>query len=268
VVQRATARVGCSGWHYKQWRGTIYPETLAPAGWLREYTRRFTTVELNNTFYRLPPLETFVQWRAQVTADFQFAIKASRFLTHIKRLRDPEEPVGRLFERLTPLGPTIGPILYQLPPRWLPDPERLEIFLAALPRTIAAGRRRVLHHVIEMRDPRGYAPWVLERLAAYGVSLCLHDMPGSESPRTIDGPIVYIRFHGHGAKYGGSYPDQVLDEWAALARRALAEGRDVHAYFNNDVGGAAVFDAERFRARVNGQRPVRRASAAAGRRLA
>jgi uncharacterized protein YecE (DUF72 family) len=109
-----------------------------------------------------------------------------------------------------------------------------------------------LHHVLEMRDPRGYEPWVIDLLRQYGVALCVHDMPGSESPMTMVGPIVYIRFHGYGAKYGGSYPDEVLDEWTEWIRLALASGRDVYAYFNNDINGYAVYDAERLRLRVEG----------------
>src|SRR5262245_11189978 len=150
-------QVGCSGWHYKSWRGVVYPNDLSTDEWLRVYSRRFTTVELNNTFYRLPGAETFERWRAQVPATFSFAMKASRFLTHIKRLRDPAEPLARLLARARPLDATLNVVLYQLPPRWVPDPERLETFLAALPRRLDA-RSRALQHVVEMRDRRGYEP--------------------------------------------------------------------------------------------------------------
>jgi uncharacterized protein YecE (DUF72 family) len=248
----AVARIGCSGWHYKSWRGLVYPADIPTTAWLRAYHRRFATVELNNSFYRLPAEETFAGWRTQVPRGFVFAVKASRFLTHIKRLRDPEEPLQRLLAHARPLGPTLGPILYQIPPRWFPDPERLETFLQQLPDRASSASRRRLHHVLEMRDPRGYEPWVLDLLRRYDVALCVHDMTGSESPLLMVGPIVYIRFHGYGAKYGGSYPDAVLDEWAEWMRRALAAGRDVYAYFNNDINGYAVYDAERLRVRVEG----------------
>src|ERR671912_681394 len=143
------AKIGCSGGHYKSWRGTGYPDTLTPASWLRAYTRRFCTVELNNSFYRLPAPQTFAAWREQVPRGFLFAVKASRFLTHIKRLRDPEEPLMRLLSHAQPLGPSLGPILYQLQPRWFPDAERLELFLAMLPERLHPGSRHRLHHVIE-----------------------------------------------------------------------------------------------------------------------
>lgn len=246
-----TAHIGCSGWHYKSWKGLIYPDDVPASEWLRAYTRRFATVELNNTFYRLPAEETFAGWRTQVPRGFVFAVKASRFLTHIKRLRDPEEPLDRLLTHAAPLGPALGPILYQVPPRWFPDRERLETFLAALPARAPASRRP-LRHVFEVRDPRGYEPWVVDMLARYGVALCVHDMRGSESPRVMSGPIVYVRFHGFGAKYGGSYPDDVLDDWAAWIRGAVSTGRDAYVYFNNDINGYAVYDAERLRLRVDG----------------
>ena len=247
------AHIGCSGWHYKSWKGIVYPADLPTTDWLRAYTRRFATVELNNSFYRLPAESTFAAWREQVPRGFVFAVKASRFLTHIKRLRDPEEPLDRLLTHAKPLGPTLGPLLYQIPPRWFPDPERLETFLAALPERFTLTSRRRLYHVLEVRDPRGYEPWVIDLLRRYNVTLCVHDMRQSESPLLLVGPILYIRFHGYGVKYGGSYPDEVLDEWARWIRKALATGRDAYVYFNNDVNGYAVYDAERLRLRVEGR---------------
>ncbi len=257
AVAAGVAHIGCSGWHYQSWKGLIYPAELAAGEWLRAYTRMFSTVELNNSFYRLPSEETFAGWRRQVPRGFLFAVKASRFLTHIKRLRDPDEPLERLLSHAAPLGPALGPILYQIPPRWFPDPDRLETFLAALPQRLTPQSRRPLQHVLEMRDPRGYEPWVIDLLRQYGVTLCVHDMPGSESPLLSVGPIVYVRFHGFGAKYGGSYPDEVLDEWTAWIRRALATGRNAYVYFNNDINGYAVYDAERLRVRVEGSAALR-----------
>lgn len=250
------ARIGCSGWHYKSWRGTIYPDHLPSTSWLRVYARRFCTVELNNSFYRLPAEQTFAGWREQVPRGFLFSVKASRFLTHIKRLRDPEEPLTRLLTHARPLGASIGALLYQLPPGWFPDAERFEAFLASLPERLTGARHR-LRHVIEMRDPRGYDGWVIDLLRRYDVSLCVHDMAGLESPLAIVGPIIYLRFHGYGVKYGGSYPGTVLEKWATWLRGALATGRDAYVYFNNDVNGYAVHDAERFKILVNGEPPGR-----------
>ena len=239
------AHVGCSGWHYKHWRGCVYDEALPTSAWLREYTTRFPTVEINNSFYRLPSEQTFASWREQVPRGFRFAVKASRFLTHIKRLREPEEPLERFFSHARPLGPT----LYQLPPRWVPDEERLRHFLEVLPPRLGARQR--LSHVLEFRDPQGYQPWVLELLHQHGVALCVHDMPASASPLLVTGPVVYLRLHGYARKYGGSYPDDVLEEWAEWIERATASGRDAFVYFNNDMNGFAVNDATRLTAMLD-----------------
>jgi uncharacterized protein YecE (DUF72 family) len=248
---RAEAHIGCSGWHYKSWRGLVYPEHLPTTAWLREYATRFPTVEINNSFYRLPSEETFASWRTQVPRGFLFSVKASRFLTHIKRLRDPEEPLERLLSHARPLGPTLGPILYQLPPRWFPDPDRLRAFLEALPERVAPTSRYRLRHVMEFREPRGYEPWVLDLLDEHNVALCVHDMTGSESPLLTIGPVVYLRLHGYGKKYGGSYPDELLAEWGEWIGDAISDGRECFVYFNNDMNGYAVHDATRLQAIVD-----------------
>lgn len=235
-------RVGCSGWQYGHWRGGFYPADLPQSRWLEHYASVFDTVEVNNTFYRLPETSTFAAWRDRTPPGFLFSVKASRFLTHMKKLKDPEEPLSRFFERASALERRLGPVLYQLPPRWPKNLERLELFLTALP----AGRT----HVVEFRDPSWYAEDVFAALEKAGVGLCLHDMRGSESPRRFVGPVAYVRFHGSGARYGGRYPDSVLEEWADLLGGETRRGRRVFAYFNNDSGGHAPRDAIRFREAV------------------
>ena len=230
--------IGCSGWQYRHWRGDFYPAELPQARWLEYYSERFDTVEINNTFYRLPEASTFDQWCRRAPPRFTYAVKASRFLTHMKKLKDPDGPLELFFSRATRLGRTLGPILYQLPPRWPVNLERLETFLRALP------RRRL--HAVEFREPSWYAPQVLTRLQRHRVALCLHDMEGSASGQRAVGPFVYVRFHGT-AKYSGSYSDAALESWADwLAERARA-GAAVYGYFNNDVGGHAPRDAVRLR---------------------
>jgi uncharacterized protein YecE (DUF72 family) len=235
-------RVGCSGWHYKHWAGRVYPKELPTERWLEAYTKRFDTVELNNSFYRLPEAEQFDRWRRQVPSGFEFAVKASRFLTHFKRLIDPEEPIDRLLSRAKRLGPALGPILYQLPPGWIPPLDRFEQFLELLPRQLTA-KGAPLGHAVEFRDPRGYDPQMLDLLARHDVALCLHDMPGSEAPRVLVGPFVYVRFHGFGAKYGGGYPLETLAEWAEWLRDETGS-RKAYVYFNNDRDAYAVANAE------------------------
>jgi len=234
-MRRGRARVGCSGWQYKHWRGDFYPADVPVAGWFDYYAQRFDTVEINNSFYRLPERATFAAWRRRAPAEFVFAVKASRFLTHMKKLKDPQEPIERLFTRMRALGPHLGPVLYQLPPGWKVDVERFRRFLQTLPR-----RAR---HVIEFREPTWYSPEIRTLMEKYRVALCLHDMPGSATGRNRLGPFVYVRFHGATSKYGGGYSSERLRGWANWLNAQRDAGCDVYAYFNNDVGGHAPRDA-------------------------
>jgi uncharacterized protein YecE (DUF72 family) len=229
------ARVGCSGWEYKHWRGDFYPVDLPKARWFAHYAERFDTVEINNTFYRLPEEKTFAAWGGRAPDGFLFAVKASRFLTHMKKLKHPEEPLDRLFSRMRALGPHLGPVLYQLPPGWKVNVDRFRVFLETLPR----GAR----HVVEFRDPSWYDREVCRLLERHGVALCLHDMPGSAPARERVGPFVYVRFHGASSKYGGGYSDDRLRRWADWLNEQRNARCDVYAYFNNDVGGHAPRDA-------------------------
>ncbi|HUR22155.1 MAG TPA: DUF72 domain-containing protein [Vicinamibacterales bacterium] len=231
-------RVGCSGWQYKHWRGDFYPDGLAAARWLEHYARQFDTVEINNSFYRLPAAHSFETWRERVPAGFAYAVKASRYITHMKKLKDPAAPLDLLFSRVTHLKEALGPVLYQLPPRWPLNFERLTEFLRALPRGFT--------HVVEFRDPTWYVEPVFEALRAHGVSLCIHDMGGSETGLRMVGPAVYLRFHGP-QRYRGRYSPERLAATAAWCLDRLSEGVPVYAYFNNDIGGHAPRDAVRFR---------------------
>jgi uncharacterized protein YecE (DUF72 family) len=234
-------RIGCSGWQYRHWRGDFYPAELPQNGWLDHYARHFDTVEINNTFYRLPEAATFAAWGRRAPRGFVYAVKASRFLTHMKKLKDPEEPIHRFFTRAKRLEHALGPVLYQLPPHWPVNVERLETFLKALPRT-----RR---HAIEFREPSWYADDVFALLEKHNVTLCLHDMKGSASGRLAIGPFVYVRFHGT-QKYTGRYDDATLDAWADWLAARVRDRRPVYAYFNNDSGGHAPRDATRLRDRL------------------
>jgi len=232
--------IGTSGYVYPHWRGRFYPPDLSQAAWLPFYAERFSTVELNNPFYRLPEVSTFQRWRDAVPRGFVFSVKASRFITHVKRLRDPAAPVDLLFSRARALGPTLGPILFQLPPRWRAVPERLDELVAAIRRQKQVRRPRI---VLEVRDPSWLEPVVTDRLEAVGIALCLADWP--ECP--VEGPLtagfVYIRRHGTGVRYGGSYSEAMLREDARRIREWLKDGRDVYVYFNNDADAHAVRNA-------------------------
>lgn len=233
-------RIGCSGWNYKAWWGPFYPRTLPQAKWLDFYAERFDTVEINNTFYRLPERSTFEGWRARMPRNFLAAVKASRFLTHMKRLRDPVEPIARLFSRADALAQRLGPVLYQLPGNFTCDLSRLETFLEALPKRL---RGKPLHHVMEFRHPSWYVKDTFDLLEEQHVSLCLHDKLGSQITGPACGPLVYVRFHGTSGHYHGSYRRRELTQWAHRLSGYAHEGRRVFAYFNNDPGASAVRNA-------------------------
>jgi uncharacterized protein YecE (DUF72 family) len=252
--RRPEIRIGCSGWNYKAWRGSFYPKDLPQAQWLRYYTRYFDTVEANSTFYRLPEAETFSAWAEQTPPGFVMAVKASRYLTHLKRLRDPDAPLQRLFDRTAALGSRLGPVLYQLPGFQKFDRPRLERFLQALPERLPGRCRRRgarLQHVLEFRDPSWYVADTFALLKEHGVALCLHDKRGAEISRLQGGPLVYVRFHGTSGHYAGSYDAPALTRWARCLADHWSEGRDVYGYFNNDPDATATRNALSLLRRVN-----------------
>lgn len=232
MARAAAFKIGCSGWQYRHWKGEFYPADLPQREWLEYYARHFDTVEVNNSFYRLPPEGVFGAWRARTPPRFVFAVKASRFLTHMKKLKDPEEPVERLFSRAVELGGKLGPVLYQLPKQLRKDVERLEAFLEVLPQRVK--------HAIEFREPSWYDDDVMRLLRRRNVALCLHDMPGSASPRLLTARFTYVRFHGATGRYNGAYPPDAIEEWAEWL---VANGHPAFVYFNNDIGGHAPRDA-------------------------
>jgi uncharacterized protein YecE (DUF72 family) len=238
----APIRIGCSGWIYRHWRGAFYPEKRAVKHWFQYYAEHFDTVEINNSFYRLPKAETFDAWREQAPSGFCYAVKANRFLTQAKKLKDCEEPLKRMMPPFRHLGEALGPILYQLPPRFRINLERLESFLQIVARDVT--------NIFEFRDKSWYVPETLALLDRYGASFCAHDMPGSASPREAVGPVAYLRFHGGEGKYWGRYSDERLigcTDWMVAQARA---GRAVWAYFNNDAEAHAIHDAQTLRAMV------------------
>ena len=252
TTRSAAVWIGCSGWQYKHWRGDFYPAELGQSRWFEFYAARFDTVEINNSFYRLPKAETFARWDEQAPRQFLYAVKASRYLTHMKKLKEPADPLDRFFSNARELGKHLGPVLYQLPPHWPLNLERLEHFL----RAVAAQTRRLrragltrVRHAIEFREPSWYDERVFALLRAHRVALCLHDMRGSALTKLVVGPFVYVRLHGW-TKYSGRYADATLDDWADWLAERISAGMDVYAYFNNDVGGHAPRDAVRLRERL------------------
>lgn len=235
MAKRGPLHIGCSGWNYADWRGLFYPRELSPQEWFGFYTQFFDTVEINNTFYQLPSATTFQAWRAQAPAGFLYAVKANRYLTHLKKLHEPREPVRRFLDRVRLLGRRLGPILYQLPPHWRLDRKRLESFLALLPPDLL--------HVFEFRDQSWMVEEVFKLLEAWGVSFCTHDFPGVTVPRHAVGPLAYVRLHGTERAYQGRYSDVALRQWWKWMEEQIKSGKALYVYFNNDAKAQAVSDA-------------------------
>lgn len=237
--------IGTSGWHYKHWHGPFYPEVMRAERLLPFYARHFHTVEVNNSFYKLPSEETFATWRDTSPEGFLFAVKASRFITHMKKLKvEPGQGLFPLLERVDVLGPKLGPILFQLPPLWRFNAERLSTFLESLP----LGHR----YTFEFRDHSWLNEEAYALLRAHGAAYCLYDIAGFMSPSVVTADFVYVRLHGPipGAAYHGSYSMEALSRWADDCLAWAAEGRDVYVYFDNDIGGHAVHDALRLQGMV------------------
>jgi len=227
--------IGTSGWHYGHWRGPFYPQGLSHRRFFEHYCTHFGTVEVNNSFYRLPSEATVASWRDASPPGFVFAVKGSDLITHRKRLTDPEKTVGPFVERVHLFGEKLGPILFQLPPRFRRNEARLERFLAALP----AGCR----YAMEFRNPDWFSEGVAELLSRHGVAFCVFEFGDLVSPRWVTADFAYIRLHGPAGPYRGSYGEGALAEWASRIRGWALEGADVFCYFDNDEGGFAAQNA-------------------------
>jgi uncharacterized protein YecE (DUF72 family) len=244
-VPRGRARIGCSGWVYKDWRGLVYPDDLPQRRWFEHYAGLFDSVEINNTFYRLPQEKTMEGWAAQAPDDFVYALKLGQFGSHRMKLRDAASWLPNHLDRVERLGRSLGPTLVQLPPRWRRDATRLDEFLAVAPKH--------LRWAVEMREGSWLDEEVYEVLRRHGAALCIHDLL-PDHPWVLTADWTYIRFHGPQAlerKYWGRYGPDNLASAADRLEAELAEGRDVYAYFNNDHEANAVHDAAWLRDRLS-----------------
>jgi uncharacterized protein YecE (DUF72 family) len=229
--------VGTSGWQYRDWRGAFYPERLPQRRWLEYYVNRFPTVEINNTFYSLPKASTFEKWRAETPEGFVVTVKASRYITHIRRLRKTGDSLELFWSRARLLRDRLGPVLFQLPPRFGADVDLLRGFVRLLPRGMRAA--------FEFRDASWESPEAYDALDRAGAAWVIPDRPGWRVPTPVTGGLSYVRFHqgGHGP-LGSDYSRDKLRRWADRIAGLAAE--DAFVYFNNDQGGAAVRDAATF----------------------
>ncbi len=227
--------IGTSGWHYPDWVGPFYPRGMKEAEFLPYYARHLSTVEINNTFYHLPTQETLTHWRDEIPEDFLFTCKASRYITHMKKLKDPKESIERFFESVTVLQHKLGPILFQLPPRWRKNVSRLEAFLIALP----TGFR----YAFEFRDASWFDEEIYQLLMAHHAAFCLYHLAGQWSPEVVTGNFIYIRLHGPQDSYEGKYHQHQPRTWTTKCRKWSHSGKDVYCYFDNDEEGFAPINA-------------------------
>lgn len=223
--------IGTSGWQYKHWRGPFYPDNLPASKMLDFYAQHFHTVELNNTFYRLPQPNGLNNWRESTPRDFCFAMKGSRFLTHMKKLKDPAAGIERFFERADLLKEKLGPIVFQLPPHWEADAERLDAFLKALP-----SRHR---YAFELRDPTWHSAEIYAILRRHRAAFCIFEIAGFRSGFEITADFTYVRLHGPDGAYQGRYSEAALREWAERIREWQDKLRAIYIYFDNDQSGYA-----------------------------
>lgn len=238
--------VGTSGWHYDDWRGRFYPEKIAKNKWLEYYAQNFSTVELNNTFYRLPSEKAVNEWYRISPTSFIYSVKVSRFITHIKRLRDSKEGINLFISKVSPLKEKLGPLLYQFPPDMERNDGRLEDFLSILPKEY--------RHVLEFRHKSWFTHGTYKLLGKYNAGFCIYDMLGARSPVIVTTDYAYFRFHGKDSVYSSRYTDKDMQAWAEKISELSKGLQAVYVYFNNDTDGHAIdnaFTIKSFLDRIN-----------------
>ena len=227
--------IGTSGWHYKHWVGTFYPKNTKDSQQLSHYLRFFKTVELNNSFYRLPSAETFKTWRRAVPKDFIFSVKGSRFISHMKKLKVERHSIQIFFDSVKNLREKTGPILFQLPPKWKINVERLHDFLRIIPKKY--------RYAFEFRNNSWYDEKIYAVLRKFNAAFCVYELEHHLSPIITTANFVYVRLHGPDGKYAGSYSDSQLKNWVRRCRQWQEDGKDVFVYFDNDQLGYAAWNA-------------------------
>jgi uncharacterized protein YecE (DUF72 family) len=225
--------IGTSGWHYDHWQEKFYPNGLPKSRWLEFYSSHYSTVELNNSFYHLPSEKAFTNWKNSSPSEFVFSVKVSRFITHIKRLKNAVEPLANFLSRARLLDGKLGPLLYQLPHNMKYDDQTLESFLKILPEDVL--------HVFEFRHNSWFDDSIFNLLRRYNVGFCIYDMPGFRTPVVTTSDFSYIRFHGSHWLYSSCYSKEELENWAQTLKKL--DVNKVYAYFNNDAEGFATRNA-------------------------
>lgn len=250
--KETSIHIGTSGWVYKHWKGRFYPDNLAEKEYLKYYSEHFSTVEVNSSFYHLLKEESTTNWVKSVPDDFVFAVKASRYITHMKKLKEPESTTLNFFESIKPFGGKVGPILFQLPPKFGYNKERLESFFEVLPEFAGCATRTnpegahcapCYKYAFEFRDTSWFNEETYEILRRNNAAFCIYNLGNFQSPKEVTADFVYIRLHGNYGLGSGKYSNEQLEEFAGDIRNFIAQGKDVFCYFNNDEAGYAVENA-------------------------
>ena len=241
--EKQQIKIGTSGWMYKHWKGKFYPEKLAASHLLEFYAQNFDTVEINNTFYKLPEAQVFEKWYEEAPENFLFAVKANRYLTHMKKLKDAEESLKLFLDRAMVLKNKLGPLLFQLPPRWNCNYDRLCEFLRLLPEN--------LQYTFEFRNETWINDNILELLKQFNIAFCIYDLAGTCTERIVTADFVYIRLHGASEDaYAGEYDSAALDDWSTFITEQANAGKNVYCYFDNDQNAFAPKNAASLAAKV------------------
>ncbi|MCF7870581.1 MAG: DUF72 domain-containing protein [Candidatus Omnitrophica bacterium] len=241
--KKKAIHIGTSGWHYKHWKDNFYPKKIKPDQFFNYYLKKFTSVEINNSFYQLPKKSTLQGWNKKAPNNFIFSVKASRYITHVKKLKDPKESVKKFFKAIKPLEKKIGPILFQLPPAWKLNAERLEKFLQVLPKGYK--------YTFEFRNQQWFDDKIYKLLEKYNAAFCIYDLAGILSPKKVTADFIYIRLHGPGKAYQGDYDKKKLKNWAKNFSRWKKEKKEVFCYFDNDQSGFAAKNALELKNLIN-----------------
>jgi len=244
-MKKGKIYIGTSGWHYKHWTGTFYPGNTKEKEQFDLYAKSFKTVEINNSFYQLPTIKTFNEWRKKSPSDFVFSVKANRYITHNKKLIRDDNAVKKFLRHAEKLEDKLGPILFQLPGRWKINVERLETFISVLPKQHL--------YTFEFRNETWRNDEVYEALKKYNCAFCIYELDRFISPLIVTADFVYVRLHGPKGKYQGSYTDAALKKWKNHCLQWQKNSKDVYIYFDNDEKGYAAFNAQKLLKMINGK---------------
>ncbi len=241
---RKKIHIGTSGWNYKHWIGKFYPEDLKQKDWLQFYIDKgLHTVELNNPFYHLPTKKTFENWNKQAPRDFIFAVKASRYITHMKKLLEPEKSLKNFISNVKGLNEKLGPVLFQLPPRWKYNSSRFKEFLQSLPENF--------RYTFEFRNETWWNDEALNLLNEYKCAFCIFELAGQITPNEVTTDFVYVRLHGPGNKYQGKYDTKTLTTWKNNFLKWHQQKKAVYCYFDNDDSAYAAENAIELNEMIN-----------------